>query len=319
VTAQLFVITGATGFVGSSIIRLLKHSNASFVAVSRQTVPRKRGGVRYVGLDELPSLEVGAYRSVAFIHLAAETSAQRWEDRSEVLWRDHEEFLSKAIHFVPSTFHADNIRIVNASTATVVGSTKGVVSNETKGTPETRYDAWKIRQEDLILTAARDMGASSVSLRLPNIYGRPQYHAASGRGFVTRQVEMALRGHPLYYYEQVPFIRDYLHVDDAARAFILAADPSISFARNQVIGTGVGTSMAQLMHLIADSVHDCAGRRPHVLEVPAPVTLTELDKRSVQVDSSEFRKVAGWQPQITIARGIRKMVRDMNRYFQKSS
>lgn len=308
---RLFIVTGATGFVGSAVSESLRGSEQSVISVSRSVhAPTSFSSAR---LRDLHLVDTHGYRSVVFIHLASETSAQRWENERDELSRSHEAYLSTLMRFVGQLSKTCQVRIVNASTATVVGSAKGVVSNRMQAKAETSYDSWKLRQEALVRQKARDVGASSVSLRLPNIYGRPQNHPAGGRGFVTKAIKEALQGLPLTYFLGEPLIRDYLHLEDAASAFILASDPNVRLADSEFIGTGVGTSTKELMEVVADSVLEVMRFRPEVQGVDPPPTLTDLDRRSVVIDSRPFQEATGWVPRVDVRDGIRMMVEQVHR------
>ena len=308
---RLFIVTGATGFVGSAITESLRVSGQTVISVSRSA--QAPDSCSSIGLKDLRLIDTRGYQSVVFMHLAGETSAQRWENEQDELSRSHEAYLSTVMRFAKLASRTCQVRFVNASTATVVGSAQGVVSNRTQVKPEISYDSWKLRQEALVCQGARDLGAQSVSLRLPNIYGRPQNHPSGGRGFVTKAIKEALQGVPLTCFLGEPLIRDYLHVDDAARAFILSSDPSIRLAKSEFIGTGVGTSARELMEVIADSVFEVMRFRPEVREVDPPLTLTDLDKRSVVIDSEPFQEATGWVPRVNVREGIRLMVEQVHR------
>lgn len=308
----LNLVTGATGFIGSEIMRLLETRQKDVVAVERLGHGKGLNLGPRCTLDALFGARRQGYSSIAVIHLACETSAFRWEREGPSLLRSHRQTLTDLIRLVSEVREQGiDVRFVSASTATVIGSFSGVVTHGTEGIPETFYDAWKMEQESRLSLAARSFGFSLISLRLPNIYGRRQNRPAEGRGFITLQIEKALRGEPLHIVRRIPFIRDYLHVEDTARAFIKATEVEKQINDRYFIGTGVGSSMGKMLTLIADSVQTFTHRRPVVIDVSPPGNLTPLDCRSVVMDYSEFKKLTGWVPLQIVEQGIHEMVKSM--------
>jgi UDP-glucose 4-epimerase len=144
---------------------------------------------------------------------------------------------------------------------------------------------------------ARDRGLEFTALRYGNVYGPRQdpYGEAGVVAIFTRQL---LTG-------QVPVIdwdgeqvRDYVYVTDVARANLLAA--TNGKARCYCIGTGVGTSVNQLYHLLTAITGTDA--------VPGRGPRRAGDLRAACFDPSLARTELKWEPTVSLVEGLERTV-----------
>jgi nucleoside-diphosphate-sugar epimerase len=118
-------------------------------------------------------------------------------------------------------------------------------------------------------------------------------------------IRKALAGETLTVYETGEFVRDYLYVRDAARAFLAAGQhlPRLT-AGHYVVGSGIGHTIARAYELVAARAAAHSGRAVRVVKIDPPQPLTELDRRSFVADASAFRAATGWRPEWDLAAGI---------------
>jgi nucleoside-diphosphate-sugar epimerase len=179
-----------------------------------------------------------------------------------------------------------------------------VTQGEDGARPQSAYDTHKLAAEAL-LAASRAHGLRAVTLRLSNLYGPGPAGAAADRGVLNRMLRRALRGEAITVFARGEFTRDYLHVDDAARAF-LAAGASMERlgASHYVVGCGRGHTVAQAFELVAARAGARIGRHVPVVYVDPTVPLTPLQMRSFVADPSAFTAATGWRARLTLAAGI---------------
>lgn len=144
-------------------------------------------------------------------------------------------------------------------------------------------------------------GLTSTVLALGNVYGPRQ---GSGRSSgVVADFAAALRGgrQPVVHGDGRQS-RDFVYVTEVAEAFSLACGKADGMVVN--IGTGVATSINEVLALVcrAMNVPVKPTWRP---EPPGEVRESVLDVR-------RSRKVLGWQSQISLPEGIRRVVADMS-------
>jgi UDP-glucose 4-epimerase len=144
-------------------------------------------------------------------------------------------------------------------------------------------------------TWARLHGTANVVLRLGNVYG-PRQNPHGEAGVVAIFSERLLAGdEPELRGEGKP-TRDYVHVSDVARAFVLAGESGRAAVYN--VGTGVQTSAGQLLATLQDAAGTSLAPRP------APLKDGELHASAL--DSSRIESKLGWNPTIGVGDGLRE-------------
>jgi UDP-glucose 4-epimerase len=139
---------------------------------------------------------------------------------------------------------------------------------------------------------------ANVVLRLGNVYG-PRQNPHGEAGVVAIFSEKLLTGEaPPLRGEGTP-TRDYVHISDVVRAFLLAAAYGRAGVYN--VGTGVQTSTAQVLDLLQEA----AATRLEPLAEP----LREGELHASALDSSRIERDLGWRPTIGIADGMRETYR----------
>jgi dTDP-L-rhamnose 4-epimerase len=167
--------------------------------------------------------------------------------------------------------------------------------------PTSIYAATKLAQEDLVRIACSSLGMGYAILRLQNVYGEGQSLNNPYTGVLSIFSTRIRRGLHLPIYEDGLETRDFVHVEDVARAF-LAAVRSLAPA-NQVInvGAGVRTSISEIARQLSAAFG----------AVPDLVVTGEYrvgDIRHNCADISSLRAVLDCQPRIGLEAGLKRFV-----------
>jgi len=260
------VVLGASGFIGRSVARTLRARGDDVV-----TMPTLGA------LEDHRELE--GVRADACVHLAepAVLADPRDGDANQV----------RARRVLACGFR----RVVYVSSAVVYGDREASVRDEQAAlAPRGLYAEAKVAVEAIV--ARNDRTAIA---RLGNAYG-PGMSAHN----VLSDILAQLGGDgPLVVRDLEP-VRDYVHVDDIARAIAALVH---SPARGPInIGTGVGSSVRRLAEL-ACAAADQPGRAMHA-SAPNPA------RSSLVLSIDRSRKELGWSPTITLERGIEQLVRE---------
>jgi dTDP-L-rhamnose 4-epimerase len=125
------------------------------------------------------------------------------------------------------------------------------VAGSTQPSPTSVYGATKLAQEYILRTWGQAFGVPISILRLQNVYGPGQSLTNSYTGIVSLFARIARRGESIPTYEDGKMLRDFIFIDDVARAIDLAFKQPPQDARTIDIGSGAATSIAQLATLIA--------------------------------------------------------------------
>lgn len=204
-------------------------------------------------------------------------------------------------------------RIVLASSSNLVGlPTSLPVDESLRDNPLTLYAIHKQTAEQYLHYYRRAFGIPSIALRLVNVYGPSPSWQAGERVVVNRIVRLALAGGPLVLFRNHDCIRDYLYIEDALSAFLIAGmRPEKTPERHYLIGSGEGVSIAELVDRIAEGVSARLGRKPEmIVNEQAPVD--EGEWRNLVADSSRFRDIAGWRPRFSLAQGLKRTIEELS-------
>jgi UDP-glucose 4-epimerase len=189
--------------------------------------------------------------------------------------------------------------IVFSSSASVYGEPQRIpVPEDDPKRPLHIYGASKLAFEDLLQGYHHAFGINSVSLRYFNAYGPGDLQEPVTRA-VPRWIRAALTDEPIVLYWQGRQYRDYVFVDDVARAHLRVLGREGLHAYN--IGTGGGILM-----------RDVLGALEEVLERPLPLVGGEEragDPMRLVADISRIRREVGWQPETELREGLLRTVR----------
>ncbi|MBU3738797.1 MAG: NAD-dependent epimerase/dehydratase family protein [Rhodoferax sp.] len=170
--------------------------------------------------------------------------------------------------------------------------------------PMTLYCASKVMAEALARLYREQHGLDFVALRYSAVYGEHQH----GRALVGKRIADACaslgRGEPIVVQGDGSQVQDYLHAADAARANLLAMESPVS-GESLNICAGEDTSEARIMELVAAA---CGSTLRPVFQGDAGST-RQPPRRQIGYTRDKARRLIGWEPQIDIAEGIRRVQR----------
>jgi UDP-glucose 4-epimerase len=269
------LVTGASGFIGSALVRALRMSDLRVVALDVQ--PCLEDGVDDMVVADLttPGVIEDAFDrepGVVF-HLAARTSVLQSTKDPEGCYQVN---VAATQRILECARQAGTRQMIMASTNAVVGATDEIISETTPLRPLTPYGATKAAAEMLCsaYSSAYDMPVAAV--RLTNVYG-PGMLAKDT--FVIRLLRAAAEGRPVTVYGDGLQERDYLYIDDALKAFLLAWRGEV--AGPLTVGTERSTSVLELCEL-AGQVTGQTLETNHVAAPPG-------EMRAVRVDTARAR------------------------------
>lgn len=282
-------VTGASGFIGASLIDRLRDAGCRTVCVPRT------------------DWEAAAGADVIF-HFAAQTS---------VGFADANPALDFEANVVPMRrLLAECARerrrpaLVFAGTVTQAGIAERLpVDERHPDLPVTVYDRHKLMAEQDLKRAAARGEIAGASLRLSNVYGPGGHGRNRERDVFNRMIRAAVSGDALTVFGGGEYVRDYVFIDDVVAAFLLAgAHPETVNGRHFVIGSGEGTTIRAAFELVAARVEALTGRRVAMAHAEPAEPLPPLARRQFIADPSAFRAATGWRPAWRLRDGIDRTI-----------
>ena len=175
-------------------------------------------------------------------------------------------------------------------------------------TPETKspalasvYAIGKYVQERLTLTLSAAYGMEGVALRLWNAYGPGQALSNPYTGVLAIFASRLLNGQRPMVFEDGQPRRDFVHVSDVARAFVLALDHPAVAGRVFNIGSGEDRTVAEVALLQARSM----GRADLAPDIPGKARAGDI--RHCIPDLASARTVLGYRARQDFAEGLAEL------------
>jgi dTDP-L-rhamnose 4-epimerase len=173
--------------------------------------------------------------------------------------------------------------------------------------PRNGYAATKLHQEHLAAVWARESGGTAIALRFHNVYGPglPRDTPYAGVAAIFRSA--LAREEPPLVFEDGGQRRDFVHVDDVARAVVVALEatgpdgvlPLTGGYRAYNVGSGRVSTIGRLAALLSEE-----------LGGPPPVVTGRYrlgDVRHITASSERVARELGWRARVALADGVRTL------------
>lgn len=328
--AKKILITGGAGFIGSAVIRhVINNTNDSVVNIDKLTYAGNLESLVEVSENERYTFEqldicnqselnriFSEFQPDTVMHLAAESHVDRSIDGPA-------EFIQTNIVGTYSLLEATRsywnqldlqqqktFRFHHISTDEVYGDLEGVDDLFTESTsyePSSPYSASKASSDHLVRAWQRTYGLPTVITNCSNNYG--PYHFPEK--LIPLVILNALDGKTLPVYGNGLQIRDWLYVEDHARAlYLVATEGRIGETYN--IGGHNEKANIDVVRAICSLLDELIPNKANELKYYEEL-ITYVDDRPghdvrYAIDASKIETELGWKPEETFESGIRKTV-----------
>lgn len=291
------LVTGALGFIGNAVTCHFTAAGHDVVALtSRQpgSVPVVESGeIVHGDIRDADAMRRAVTGVDAICHLAALTRVRESAERRDEYWAVNHigtrTLVSAAL--AESARSGKPMRFVFASAGAVYGAPEiQPIAEDAALNPANVYGETKIAAEREVLSAPLDGRYGAVVLRVFNVTG-----AVDGRGdddmnrIVPKALAVARGDAPMLQVNgDGTAVRDFVHVEDLARAFTLALDHAEPDRRAIF---NVGATGASVAEIIAE-VQEATGRALAVEHLPS-----KPEPHTVLADTARIRAELGWTPE----------------------
>ena len=294
------LVTGGAGFIGSNMVRLLCDDGHEVTVVDDLSF----GYEHFV--DERARFERGLFDDSAILdavlpgtdvvmHFAASSIIQFAFERPLEYFENN---FNRSVRLLEAMRKHGVNRIVASSTASVYGEPVRIpIDEDDPKSPAQAYGASKLAFEAALSAYYHAYGISSTAFRYFNAYG-PRDEQRPVTRAVPRWIKAALNDEPIVMFWGGEQFRDYVYVDDIARAHMLAM--SVDGCRRYNLGNGSGVLMREL----AEEIIEAVGSRSTLIdggERPG-------DPSRLVASIERVQRELGWEPQTPRAEGIKRTV-----------
>lgn len=327
--SKVFLVTGGAGFIGSAVIReLINHTDYTVINIDKLTYAGNLESLReienntryhFIQADICNTQTIeqifNHYHPDIIMHLAAESHVDRSIDGpaefiqtnivgtytllevARAYWSELKE---------KNTEKADKFRFHHISTDEVYGDLEGTTdlfTEETSYAPSSPYSATKASSDHLVRAWRRTFGLPTLITNCSNNYG--PYHFPEK--LIPLMILNALAAKPLPIYGDGSQIRDWLYVEDHARALILVALQG-QIGQTYNIGGHNEKKNIEVVKTLCDILQELVPTTSPYHDLITYVIDRPGHDVRYAIDASKIEKELGWIPQETFETGLRKTV-----------
>ena len=327
-TNKNILVTGGAGFIGSAVIRyLINETNNNVLNIDKLTYAGNLESLETVSNNpRYQFLHADICDKVAMtkafddfepdivMHLAAESHVDRSIDgpmdfiQTNIIGTYN--LLEVARNYWQNLTEDKKSRFKfhHISTDEVYGDLEGtddLFTEETSYSPSSPYSASKASSDHLVRAWYRTYGLPIVITNCSNNYG--PYHFPEK--LIPLVILNALDGKPLPVYGDGKQIRDWLYVEDHARALYLVATTAKVGETYNIGGHNEkqNIDVVKTICTILDNIKPRTDGQSYIQQITFVKDRPGHDLRYA-IDASKINKELGWQPQETFESGIRKTV-----------
>ncbi len=306
VSGETVGVTGATGFLGSSLLDHLIERGYRVRALTRSMSPRElphAEQVQWLRGDLLSERDCACFVEglAAIVHLAHSGTP---------LTSNRDLPAGAAANLIPTLNLLQATRAMGGSVHVVFASTGGAMykpsstrrpfRESSRCEPDSSYGLLKLVSEQYLRMAAARGWVRATCLRIANPYG-VILPAQRLQGLIGVALDHVIHGRPIRIFGSLDNVRDYVHVTDVARAFECAMNDRAQFGIYN-IGSGRGYAVRDVLDLMRHYLREAVP-----IEVTPDVGEAQYLPSWAVLDIGKARARLGWSPAIPLDEGLQAL------------
>lgn len=294
------LVTGASGFIGANLFKLLAAHRSDVFAVVRQDK-----GWRLSDVDDEKIISVDLNDSAATKNLinavAPKTvfdfvayGAYSFEENPALIYQTNFQSL---VNVVSLLANAGISAYIHAGSSSEYGFNCAAPLESESCEPNSHYAVSKVAAQTYLRYMGKEHEFPAINLRLYSVYGALE---DSSRLIPNLLKHAALGTLPPFVHGDIS--RDFIHVDDACLAFIMAAtkmQPDL-YGESFNIGSGQKTTIAELAELTRQEFN--ITEQPHFGDMQERA----WDLADWYANVEKAKQLLAWQPRLTLKDGLRQ-------------
>lgn len=308
---RIYLVTGAAGFVGSRLSKVLLSRGDRVIGLDNLNdyyprVHKDRHLADLTPIKDFSFIEAdirdaqrlraifAEHRPTHVAHLAA-MAAVRYSIQHPLIYGEVN--VQGSMNLMDAARHNGNPPMVLASTGSLYGSDTPVPFPESAAAalPLAPYPASK-RAMELFAHAFHNLYKTPItSVRFFNVYGphgRPDM-------MPWQWTQMILKGQPLTLYANGNLKRDWTYIDDIVAGFVAALDKAFAF---EILNLGCGNPVSNIDFV--RTLEKLLGKQAKIVDTPTPASEPVI----TFADISKAKKLLGYEPKVMVEEGMRRFV-----------
>lgn len=314
-------ITGGLGMLGSTIAHLLADSGANITLIDSMLEPyggnlfniydiRDKVTVNFSDIRDKNSLKYLLKDKDIVFNLAAQVSY------TESLY---DPYTDLEINCLGHLNVLETLRNYNPSAKVIFSGSRleygKIHSNPVKENhqvvPESIYATHKYTAERYYQIYHDVHNIDTVCFRISNPYGPKQQMKHSRYGIVNWFIKSAMMGKKIKIFGTGEQVRDYIYVEDLAKALILAAINKNTAGEVYNVGSGYGVKFKDMVKTVVEVV----GKGNYEF-VEWPDDYKNIETGGFVADISKLQKCIDWEPSTDLRSGIKKTYEYYKKYYK---
>lgn len=318
-------ITGGAGFIGSALIRkIINETEHHVLNIDKLTYAGHLESLETVSSSDRYQFEkvdicdsesinriFNEYRPDVMIHLAAESHVDRSIDGSAEFIRTNingtHTLLEEAKEYWQKLKgdQKENFRFLHVSTDEVYGElgNNGLFTEETPYDPRSPYSSSKASSDHLLRAWHHTYGLPTLITNCSNNYGPYQFPEK----LIPVVILKALQANDIPVYGTGENVRDWLYVDDHARALLKVVETGVPGETYNIGGHNEKQNI-EVVHTICDTLNELVPKETNYRDQIRFVTDRPGHDFRYAIDASKIEKELGWIPEETFDSGIKKTI-----------
>lgn len=325
------LITGGAGFIGSAVVRyIINHMQDSVLNIDKLTYAgnltsldsinnNPRYSFKQLDICNQAGLKqvFTEYQPDAVMHLAAESHVDRSIEGSAAFIQTNIVGTYTLLEVARQYWHHLSqerqraFRFHHISTDEVYGDlerTDELFTETTAYAPSSPYSASKASSDHLVRAWYRTYGLPTIITHCSNNYGPYQWPEK----LIPLMIVNALKGLPLPIYGNGLQVRDWLFVEDHARAlYTVVTQGQVGETYN--IGAHNEKTNVEVVRVICELLEELVPNKPDGVKYYQDLIHYVEDRPGhdlrYAIDARKITRELGWRPQETFEEGIRKTVK----------